>query len=150
MVWGGLATRWLKREPVFGEGLGTAICILMIAASAWSLPAAYRYPKQDFLGAMSYVDGERRPEDAVVTLGLTAIPYRDYYGRDWPEADSAAALNALRAQGKRVWLLYTFPIHAQTEHADIWDIIRNEFTIVRVFPGTVGGGEIYVCRGEPR
>jgi len=45
-----------------------------------------------------------------------------------------------------VWLIYTMPIHMRVYHPDIWGTIERDFERVKVFPGTLGGGELYVCR----
>jgi hypothetical protein len=42
--------------------------------------------------------------------------------------------------------VYTIPIEVKAYHPGVWSIIQNEFEVVRVFPGTLNGGEIYVCR----
>ena len=128
----------------------TAFLILGMAGSVWMLRAAYLYPKQDFVGAMEAVEAARQPGEPVVTVGLTTIPYRAYYGRDWPAVKTGQELQALRAHGSRVWLLYTSPIHLRARHPDIWNIIQAEFATVRIFRGTLGNGEVYICQAPPR
>ena len=132
------------------EHVTTVLLIVALVGSAWMLRAAYFYPKQDFVGAMEAVEASRQPGEPVVIVGLTAIPYRDYYGRDWQEVESAGELEALRARGTRVWLLYTSPIHLRARYPGIWNIIQSEFTTVRVFRGTLGNGEVYLCQAPPR
>ena len=127
-----------------------ALLILGMAGSVWMLRAAYLYSKQDFVGAMEAVEAARQPDEPVVTVGMTAIPYRDYYRREWPAVGTAEELKALRGRGSRVWLLYTSPIHLSARYPDIWNIIQSEFTTVRVFRGTLGNGEVYLCQAPPR
>ncbi len=148
MVWAATAARLWQRDARTEVRWGTVLAGLMLLASAWSLRPAYLYPKQDFLGAMAFVDAERQPGDTVVTAGLAALPYHRYYGRNWPAVETPAQLDAVRAQGRRTWLLYTLPVFERWLHPEVWDVIQSDFTTVRVFRGTLGGGEIYVCRRE--
>jgi hypothetical protein len=132
------------------QRVATLFLVLGLAGSLWMLRAAYLYPKQDFAGAMQAVEAARQPGEPVITVGLTTMPYRDYYQRDWQAVESMGELQALRARGTRVWLLYTSPIHLRARYPDIWNIIQSEFTTVRVFRGTLGNGEIYLCQAPPR
>ena len=60
-----------------GNGL---LCGAMILVSAASVPFAYG-PKQDYEGAMAFVQAERKPGDAVLTAGLISYPYENLYKR---------------------------------------------------------------------
>jgi mannosyltransferase len=146
MAWAEAAALRLGRESRAGLLWGTALGILMVVASAATLPPAYRYPKQDFVGAMRLVDTERRADEPVVTVGLTSFAYRQYFGRDWREIETPGDLDALRAQGHRVWMVYAFPIYLQGRYPEIWKEIQSEFVTVHVFRGTLVDGEIYVCQ----
>ena len=68
----------------------------MVALSAASLYFCYRYPKQDFSGALAYVRQHAAPDATVAGLGPAAAAYRLYYAPDitpiYTEADYAAAL----------------------------------------------------------
>jgi hypothetical protein len=143
----GQAATWLfARDRVAGERWGTAIVTLLLLASLWPLRAAYLYPKQDFEGAMRYVDSHRKPGEAVVVAGLAVFPYQSYYGRDWPAVETRAQLDAVRSNAPATWLLYWSPIYVQTRQPEIWNAIRNDFSTLETFRGTLGDGQIYVCR----
>lgn len=132
---------------------GTALALLMILASAATVRSAWIYPKQDFSGALHYIEAERRPDEPVVLAGLAVFPFRDFYRRDWPQVKTATELRAARAPGGRMWLVYASPIFVQSRQPEIWNIIEQEFETVRVFRGTMGDGAVYVCRSkqqEPR
>lgn len=128
----------------------TAVVLVIAAASAWTVRSAWIYPKQDFVGAMEFVDAERQPGDVVFTVGMTSLPYHRYFGRNWLWVDTAEELERLRAGHQRAWLLYTLPTYLQSRHPDLWDTIGSDFETVRVFRGTLGDGEIYVCRTKTR
>jgi 4-amino-4-deoxy-L-arabinose transferase-like glycosyltransferase len=128
-----------------GTVAGVTAVLVVAAVSLWTLPRAYALPKQDFTGARDYVEGARAASDAVVAVGLAATVYRRYYAPDWLIADSAAELDAILASHARVWLVYTLPVEMRAYRGDIWSIVDEKFDTVRVFPGTLGGGEVNVC-----
>ncbi len=147
-VTGWIAQR-LGRSEQTGLQWGTALVALMLAASCYQLRAAY-YPKQDFVGAMAFVETQRKRGDVVAAAGLAWEPYQRYYQRDWPVVKNPEELAAVRAKGQRVWLLYTLPVFDRWVYPELRKSIQAEFTTVRVFRGTLSGGEVVVCRAEAR
>jgi mannosyltransferase len=128
--------------------LSTAVLVLMLVASAIPLRAEYLYPKQDYLSAMRFVEGQQRPEEQVVTVGVVTTAFQRYYGRAWPLLETRAQLDAQLTQDRGTWLIYAMPIYIRASQPDVWDAIQSRFTVVRVFPGTLSGGEIFVCRSK--
>ena len=147
MEWAAVAARMLKRETQ-GAAWGTAVVALLLLGSCVQLRAAYLYPKQDYLGAMNYVDAEQKPGDTVALVGLTTIPYQKYYGRNWPGVETPVQLEALRRPGQSTWVLYTIPIYVASRYPELWNTLQRECAQPKVFRGTMGGGEVYVCRVE--
>lgn len=127
---------------------GTGLVALMILASAWSMRSAWIYPKQDFAGALEFVESQRQPGEPVALAGLAVFPYREYYKRDWPAVATRAELDAVRAPGQRTWLVYALPIFVESRQPEIWNALRTEFEQVRVFRGTMGDGAVYVCKSR--
>ncbi len=125
------------------------VCLITIASAA-TLPRNYRLPKQDFTGARDYVERQRQPGDAVVAVGLAGMDYGRYFAPHWSVAETQSELESIRQAHKKVWLVYTLPIQVKAYRPDIWRIIEQDFEIVKVFPGTLGDGEVYVCRLRPR
>jgi len=134
-----LAGRW---AGVVGTGLAGAL----ILASAATVPRCYAHPKQDFAGARDYVEQQRTPGDVVVAVGLAGVVYKRYYAPQWLVAQTQGELDAIRQAHSGVWLVYTLPIQVKTYRPDIWATIDKNCQIVKVFPGTLGGGEVTVCR----
>jgi hypothetical protein len=134
-----------RLQGKWAENLGYALAGMMIVASAITVPRCYALPKQDFTGARDYVERERRPGDAVVVAGLAEHVYPPYYEPAWPVASTAAELEALRSPAGRTFVVYTLPIELRAVHPDIWKLIETDFRTDSVFPGTLGGGEVYVC-----
>jgi 4-amino-4-deoxy-L-arabinose transferase-like glycosyltransferase len=128
-----------------GRAIGTALCVVAIAAFALSLGAVYRYPKQDFVGAMEYVEAHRSPGETVLIVGAARRPIQDYHERPWPVVASPAAIDSL-AGPAGYWLVYTFPRYIEHETPALMRRIRETCDEREVFRGTVGGGDIIVCR----
>jgi hypothetical protein len=116
--------------------------------SALSLVPNYRYPKQDFEGAMRYVQEVKGPSDAVVSSGVPADPYGSLWNLPWPNVENAQQLAAARETAPRTWVLYTFPRYLESRLPDVAAVIQRECKQTRIFRGTVGGGDIVVCTLE--
>jgi len=128
--------------------VGTMLAGAMIGVSVLSLPYGWRYPKQDFEGAMGFVEAQRAANDAVATAGMTSYAYRQFYGRPWESVESARQLEALRARSERVWLLYTLPRYIERANPELMALVKRDCRVVRVFHGTLSGGDVTVCRLE--
>ena len=126
--------------------VGAAMWAVVITASLVKLPKCYALPKQDFVGAREYVNTQRNPADAVVAVGLAALAYERYYAPKWLVANTRIELETLRRKHTDVWLIYTMPTHVKKYHPELWQSIQRHFKEVQVFPGTMYGGEVRVCR----
>lgn len=141
----GVAGAKLIRFPINQpEWAGVTLCIGMILVSAGSMFFAYG-PKQDYQGAMSYVESEAKPGDAIATAGLASKVYTDFYKTGWVDIDSVQVLDRVDSQSNRIWLLYTFPPVLQSIYPDVMKSIQENFKVVKEFRGTVGDGTIFVC-----
>lgn len=140
-----LVRRWWPRFPALLAA--TTVSLLLIVVSASSLSLNYRFPKQDFAGAMRYVLATKAPDDVVGFIGIPGDPYRDIYGQDWPTLKTAADINVLRQRG-RTWIIYTFPRYFGVRAPDVAEIIRRDCRERAVFRGTVGGGDMIICTLE--
>lgn len=136
-------------KPGLSAAMGTTLAALMILASAISVRSAWVYPKQDFVGAMQFVDARRNPNDPVLLAGLAVFPYTEYFKKDWKPVDSRAELDAARATGKPVWVLTTFPVFLKSRHPDVWETLEMDFTMVKAFRGTIGDGDVRVYQWAP-
>jgi mannosyltransferase len=139
-----------KSRESLGNWASFAVAGLMIFVSILSLPRCYALPKQDFTGARGYVEHVRQPGDGVVAVGLAGIAYQRYFAPHWLVAQTVAELEAAHRTHRRLWLVYTLPIQLKTFRSDMWDVIQRDFEIVKVFPGTLGGGEVNVCQERVR
>jgi hypothetical protein len=143
-VWAGWVT------GLFGADNGhesrivlVGVCVLA-AFSVWSLRFNYAYPKQDFVGAGKFVEGAKAADDLIVTVGVARMPYGEFYGKSWPTVTTAPDLEKLRTQYPRTWVVYTFPRYIESV-PELSAMLKQECASQRVFPGTVGGGDVFVC-----
>jgi mannosyltransferase len=114
----------------------------MAIVSALSLRHNYQYPKQDFEGALRYVESHRQPEEAVVTAGAAMFPYSSYYQTTWTPIEESAPVESLLGHQGRTWVVYSFPEYMD---AKLDAFLRDQCGNRQVFPGTVGGGDVVVC-----
>lgn len=142
----GPSLTWLANPRAVGMGFAIA----GIVASVALLPRNYLYPKQDLLGARDFVEAQRAPEAAVLTLGLTSRPYADYYAPQWQAVSSLQELDAVASAHPQVWVVYSFPAVTERRHPDIAAYLGDHFDRVRRFPGTLGGGDVLVFRNKPK
>lgn len=146
VIRGGFAlVEWLL--PARLGWLAPAATALVVVASATTVPAAW-FPKQDYSGAMDWVDRQSAPSDAVVTVDLTRYPYQTFYRKAYVAVDSVATLERVEASHPRTWVLYTFPIRLAVVQPAIWERLNQRYTVAARFPGTVGGGAIVVMESQ--
>jgi len=128
---------------------GTALTAVILVLSAASLLRNYQYPKQDFGGAMQFVEQQRGANEPVVTAGSIGDVYREYYGQPWTQVQTPADLDVVRKQGHDVWLLYMFPMYLDSSAPALMSEIRRDCPTMKVFKGTLGGGDVFVCKVQP-
>ena len=138
------AARLILREP-WAARAGAAIGAVLIVGSSLTIPRCY-LPKQDYEGARAFVERESESGDPVVAVGLAGRMYKLYYAPDWQETPTAEQLRAALAPERRAWLVYTLSPEIRAFQPEVWEIIERDFEVVEVFWGTLGEGEIYVCR----
>lgn len=145
MILAASISEMLKLSRAKGLVLGTGLSLMVILGSAMSVPAVYA-PKQDYRSALSYVERNRNPEDAVVAVGLAQFPYKQFFETNWTTAETLEELNAIRTRANRTWVVMTMPMHLEAYAPDIWSSLKSEFLLQTVFPGTLGDGAVYVYR----
>lgn len=145
---------WLARlrpgSPVIGR-LGTVVPLLFAAGltvqSTLSLPYGYRYPKQDFAQAASFVESQAAAGDRVAVIGGGAgLPYLRYYNKPWPRIEDVAQLDAARAQPGSLWLLFTFQSYIERRQPALFGAITKDCVLEKSFHGTVAGGSVKVYK----
>jgi uncharacterized membrane protein len=137
-----------RRWPRAAGTLTAAAVAVMTAGSLWLLAGNYTFPKQDFRGAVAYVERERLPGDAVASLGLARLPLQRYFAPGWSAVDSVAELDALSRSASAVWVVIAFPHQTHRAKPELAAILDRDFDRVAMFPGTLGDGAIWVYRSR--
>ena len=148
-----IVDRWpalAKGSTKLAGALAGVMAGILLLASAYSLKKNYEYPKQDFDGALKFIEAEKKDSGPVLTAGATVYPYQQYFQKPWQEVKTPAELEEIVGRGQPVWLVYTFPRYLEAAAPGVPDVIRKEFTVVRVFHGTLGEGDVVVVRSEPK
>lgn len=142
---GRIFARLVTGEGAVREALGLAPAALMILLSIATLLHVHA-PKQDYAGAAAFIEAQRAPEDTVVAIGVTELPFNDYMKKGWVEALTVADIAPLLDGPGRVWTVHTFPVVFPATHPDIAPLLETRFEEAEVFYGTLGGGAIVVSR----
>lgn len=136
----------LKKHQSVANHAGVSLVTLLILASIATVPRNYALPKQNFTGAREFVESRRLPGEAVVAVSIAGKMYESYFAPQWSVAKTGADLEAIQQKNGKLWLLYTLSPEIKAFHPDIWQIIVRDYDIVKVFPGTLNGGEVFVCQ----
>ena len=119
---------------------------LLVAFSVTGLRLNYRVPKQDFDGAVRYLEGEAASGTVIAAVVPACFPIERYYLKtDWPCLQSGADLEAVLATPGRVLVAYTLSDHIVP---DLRERLRSNCSESRRFAGTLGDGDVVVC--DPR
>ena len=127
----------------------TLLAGMIIIVSTLSLYHNYRYPKQDYLGALDYVEKNCNKDDIIITAGHTSYPYKNYYAPYLKPVETIDEMEEIVSQNRAIWLIYSFPDHMEAFYPGMLSIIQKKFTLVKEFPGTLGGGTLFVCKSKP-
>lgn len=130
----------------FARALGNLLVLGMVAVFALGLPRVWSHPKQDFTGARDYVEQSAEPGATLVSVGLAAKVFGPYFAPDWTSTEEFEEFQAARSGQEPIWLVYTQPIYMKDYEPRTWAAIEADFETLEVFPGTLGGGEVFVAR----
>jgi len=141
-----LARRSAFRSIGKGPLLGSLAAVL-VALSVVSLPRNYRLPKQDFDGAVRFLDAVESNGTRVAMIGPACLALARYYEKTWPCIGRVDELHAMGENGQRLVV-----VHTLTEFTDpnLSARLRADCPVVQRFAGTVGFGDIVVCDATRR
>jgi hypothetical protein len=135
--------------PRHPERVATSGAVAVALLSLLTVPRAWQ-PKQQFRAALDFVEREARGDDAKVAVDIVSNVFAMRgWAREWYEARSAGMLSRVEQDAGRTWVVYTLPTRLRAVAPDVWELVAPpRYDVVRVFPATVGGGEIHVLRRE--
>ena len=139
---------WAMEHRLLTWNAGTLMLSVVLAVNAPFVIKNYLHPKQDYSGALAFVEGAKAPGDVVVALGLAGNVYRRYYAPSILVPSDAAEVAGLRRGKHAIWVLYSFPRDMKLRFGDLYAYITSNSRPVKVFPGTLSDGEIHVVRIE--
>ncbi|MGD9809897.1 MAG: glycosyltransferase family 39 protein [Sphingobium sp.] len=138
----------LIRQPAWGNALLAVAVVVAAAASALLLVRNYEKPKQDFAGAIIFINKNKDMGDVTTSLGLASEPLQAYLAPDWPVIRNETDLAYLQSRGAHVWIVTAFDDHVEADQTGIMDEIRRTYAEAGKFEGTLGGGTVRVWRSR--
>jgi 4-amino-4-deoxy-L-arabinose transferase-like glycosyltransferase len=116
--------------------------LVFCATSAPALSRDYRYPKQDFDGAVRFLDEAEASGARITAASAACRPFEIYYGRTWTCLQSAVDLDAAITGSRRV--LTAFTLAEYIRDASLKDRL-DRCPVIHRFIGTLGNGDIIAC-----
>lgn len=130
--------------PVAGVAIGT---FCLVVAFAFALPRNYQVPKQDFEGAVQFLEGEESAGARIAVAGPACLPLERYFGKAaWKCLKSPDDLRLFTEGATRRLVVFTladYIVNPELRHE-----LRTSCRVIQVFPATLGGGDVVVC--DPR
>jgi hypothetical protein len=124
--------------------IATAAAALACVASAITVPRAWG-PKQDFEGALRFIRAQGTPPEDVATLEMAHLPYEKLFAAGWTRVDNIREFLDFERDHPRARVVYTTPTHLMAAQPKIWERLQLEYDVLRVFHGTLRGGEVVVA-----
>jgi hypothetical protein len=136
-----------KRWRLTGETMGVIGSSIAVVCSLFLLPANYRYPKQDFVGARDFVEATQAPGDRIASIGLASYAFSKYYAPEWRVVDSWQQIEDI-GRVDRTWLVYVSRAHMEENYPEVLEHLSSDFDLVKKLPGTLGDGTVFVYRSR--
>ncbi len=140
----------IARGPARRHATAALVCLtlVLLAGSALALPRNYRVPKQDFAGAVRYLDDAAARGVRVAAAGPACVPLHTYYERGaWPCLTTMDDWRGVTtAPGE------SLVVHTLTDYVadpEVAEALRTRCRSVARFAGTLGGGDVVVCAPAP-
>ncbi len=138
-----IATRARWTSPAARTATLVALLLPLAPGAATAIRRNAVVPKQDFAGALTRLDAAAARGERVVGAGTICLALDGYFHRPWPCVATEAEWRRETAGGPALG------VHTLIE---FWDDPELMATLARDcrdlqrFPGTLGGGDVVVCR----
>ena len=134
----------LSARPLVGDMLAG----FLVLCSIGSLYFLYRHPKQDYSGALTWVEQHRAATDIVAGAGMAGGVYQLYYRPDLPVVRTLDELRALEHSRETVWVLFSFTRDMRLRYSLLNEYLQRHYRVEAARPGTVDDGTIYIVRRD--
>src|SRR5207244_247856 len=143
---------------LFVPRVATILVLIGVAISLFSLRHYYSVPKQSYSASLHYIEAQRQPGDPMIAIYLSEHGYRFYgkkfglkEGEDWFPVRSVESLDSVvsKTRGHPSIVVTTFARALRIRHTDLLARIVEGWTLDRIFPATIGDGEISVWKERP-
>lgn len=118
----------------------------LLICSALSLGFLYRYPKQDYNGALASVRRHTQAGDSFAGAGMAGGVYQMYYAPEITPIRTVDQLKQLEATSNRVWVIFSFTRDMRLRFSPLYDYLEAHYETVSRHPGTLDDGTLYVVR----
>ena len=126
----------------------SVILVFVVIISAYPLIRYYSVPKQDFEGTLQLVEQLAETDDIKAGVQTVGSIMTRYYGSNFVRIDTLEELQELEKPGKRIWVAMTLERIMEVADPGLVHHIRENYKLIKSFPGTVGDGSIQVY-GQP-
>lgn len=128
------------------ELLFQAAAVAMILVSAGLAARNYLAPKQDYDGAVAFVEETQGDGDRVYAVGVAQEIFLGHYATGWGAIHDDPDLEAAVSKPGVVWLVVAFPSRSFRDVGNLEAVVDNGFELVAEKPGTLGDGVILIYR----
>ena len=122
----------------------SAVLASLVILSAWPLARYYRYPKQDFRGAITAVDSMSPPCQLKVGVGVAGHVLEGYYHAGFVTAENLAELRTMEAPASRLCVVTTLEVLLSISDPEIVTYLNREYRRSALLPGTLGDGAMRI------
>ncbi|MEO8376271.1 MAG: glycosyltransferase family 39 protein [Candidatus Sumerlaeota bacterium] len=148
-AWVGQRSQWSQNRA---RCAALAVIMLAAVASAAALPRLYRYPKQDYTGAIRFLQSVRKNQEPILVIHY-AERGTEYYGeklglekKDLVIVRSNETFNEQESLAREhgAYAITTLMRALRLENPAITESLNTNWKRVKDFPGTIGNGGIIV------
>ncbi|MCX6607016.1 MAG: glycosyltransferase family 39 protein [Acidobacteria bacterium] len=118
----------------------------LLVCSAMSLGLLYRFPKQDYSGALAVVRQAAQPGEEIAGAGMAGGVCKMFCAPDMEAIRTVEELHRVEAGWPKVWVLYSFTRDMRLRFSDLYDYLEANYETVSIHRGTLDDGTIYVVR----
>jgi uncharacterized membrane protein len=142
-----LAPTRITSQPARLTTAVVCAALVLVVASAPALRRNYQLPKQDFDGAVAFLDEAAGDGAVVMAAGPACLPFETYYQKTWRCLQTAADWPV--SGDHAPWTVVAYTLADYVEDPGLRAELQTNCPVLRRFQGTLGGGDLIVCEARP-